>query len=152
MYSAGHIVRVSDILRVVWHYIDPSIVAGFYIVRVPGIVRVNFHDTYPHYIGPPTVQGGLVVLLYLVPFIHQETFLGTRHVRFDPVVVWKSQNVAGVRCGVYVFSAIFCLVVVSVQSGYIPVHNSEHFVLLLFLVVNYYSRHATAGLERFARD
>ena len=26
---------------------------GFYIVRVPGIVRVNFRDTYPHYIGPP---------------------------------------------------------------------------------------------------
>ena len=29
--------------------------AGFYIVRVPGIMRVNFRDTYPHYIGPPTV-------------------------------------------------------------------------------------------------
>ena len=28
---------------------------GFYIVRVPGIVRVIFRDTYPHYIGPPTV-------------------------------------------------------------------------------------------------
>ena len=30
-------------------------VDGFYIVRVPGIVRVNFRDTYLHYIGPPTV-------------------------------------------------------------------------------------------------
>ena len=30
--------------------------AGFNIVRVPGIVRVNFRDTYPHYIGPPTVR------------------------------------------------------------------------------------------------
>ena len=29
--------------------------AGFYLVRVPGIVRVNFRDTYPHYTGPPTV-------------------------------------------------------------------------------------------------
>ena len=29
--------------------------AGFYIVRVPGVVRVIFRDTYPHYIGPPTV-------------------------------------------------------------------------------------------------
>ena len=27
--------------------------AGFYIVRVPGIVRINFRDTYPHYIRPP---------------------------------------------------------------------------------------------------
>ena len=42
--------------EIVWHNIDPSIVAGFYIVRVPGIVRVNFRDTYPHYIGPPTVS------------------------------------------------------------------------------------------------
>ena len=41
--------------EIVWHNIDPSIVAGFCIVRVPGIVRVNFRDTYPHYIGPPTV-------------------------------------------------------------------------------------------------
>ena len=48
--------RVSDIVRVKWFVtnIDPPIVAGFYIVRVPGIVRVNFCDTYPHYIGPPT--------------------------------------------------------------------------------------------------
>ena len=30
--------------------------AGFYIVRLPGIVRVNFRDTYPRYIGPPTVM------------------------------------------------------------------------------------------------
>ena len=29
--------------------------AGFYIVRVPGIVRLNFRDTYPHYVGPHTV-------------------------------------------------------------------------------------------------
>ena len=58
LYSAGHIVQVSDIVRVkVWHNIDPCIVAGFYKVRVPGIVRVNFRDTYPHYIGPPTVPG-----------------------------------------------------------------------------------------------
>ena len=42
--------------KIVWHNLDPSIVAGFYIVRVPGIVRVNFRDTYPHYIGPPTVS------------------------------------------------------------------------------------------------
>ena len=27
----------------------------FYIVLVPGIVRINFRDTYPQYIGPPTV-------------------------------------------------------------------------------------------------
>ena len=25
------------------------------MVRVPGKVRVNFRDTYPHYVGPPTV-------------------------------------------------------------------------------------------------
>ena len=57
LYSAGHIVRVSDIVRVesFGTIQTPSIVAGFYIVRVPGIVRVNFRDTYPHYIGPPTV-------------------------------------------------------------------------------------------------
>ena len=41
--------------EIVWHNIYPSIVAGFYLVRVPGIVRVIFRDTYPHYIGPPTV-------------------------------------------------------------------------------------------------
>ena len=29
--------------------------SGFHIVRVPGIVRVNFRDTYPHYIGLPIV-------------------------------------------------------------------------------------------------
>ena len=54
-YSAGHIVRVSDIVRVKsFGNIDPFIVAGFYIVRVSGIVRVNFCETCPHYIGPPT--------------------------------------------------------------------------------------------------
>ena len=57
-YSASHIVSAGVRYcagEIVWHNIDPSIVAGFYIVRVPGIVRVNFRDTYPHYIGPPTV-------------------------------------------------------------------------------------------------
>ena len=45
----------------VWHNIDPSIVAGFYIVRVLGIVRVNFRDTHPHYIGSPTVSVGIFI-------------------------------------------------------------------------------------------
>ena len=57
LYSAGVRYCAGEIN---WHNIDPSIVAGFYIVRVPGIVRVNFRDTYPHYIGPPTVPGTLV--------------------------------------------------------------------------------------------
>ena len=52
IYSAGVRYCAGEI---VWHNIDPSTVAGFYIVRVPGIVRVNIRDTYPHYIGPPTV-------------------------------------------------------------------------------------------------
>ena len=54
LYSAGVRYCAGEIN---WHNIDPSIVAGFYIVRVPGIVRVNFRDAYPHYIGPPTVYG-----------------------------------------------------------------------------------------------
>ena len=51
-YSAGVRYCAGEI---VWHNIDPSIVAGFYIVRVPGIVRVVFRKTYPHYKGSPTV-------------------------------------------------------------------------------------------------
>ena len=52
LYSAGVRYCAGEIVR---HNIDPSIVAGFYMVRVPGIVRLNFRDTYPHDIGPPTV-------------------------------------------------------------------------------------------------
>ena len=55
LYSAGVRYCAGEI---VWHNINPSIVAGFYIVRVPGIVRVNLRDTYPHYIGPPTAVPG----------------------------------------------------------------------------------------------
>ena len=65
LYSAGVRYCAGEI---VWHNIDPSIVAGFYIVRVPGIVRVNFRDTYPHYIGPPTV---LVLTHTSTPFPHR---------------------------------------------------------------------------------
>ena len=51
-YSAGVRYCAGEIA---WHNIDTFIVADFYLVRVLGIVRVNVRDTYPHYIGPPTV-------------------------------------------------------------------------------------------------
>ena len=51
--------------EIVWHNIDPSINSGrFFIVRVPGIVRGNFRDTYPRYIGPPTV-----LVIYMGDFL-----------------------------------------------------------------------------------
>ena len=62
--------------EIVWHNIDPSIVAGLYIVRMPGIVRVIFRDTYPHYIGPPTVRRTWVILkyeLYGLPFLSRKS-------------------------------------------------------------------------------
>ena len=70
LYSAGVRYCAGEI---VWHNIDPSVVAGFYIVRVPGIVRVNFRDTYPHCIGPP-----YCISFRMKCFLNDGTFLNPK--------------------------------------------------------------------------
>ena len=101
------------------HNIDPSIVVGFYIVRVPGIWRIIFRDTYLHNIWPPTVRGSLywVASDLIVLFqareerrMHQQIDLA--HRRVTPGFIFQSYVSDGsknyVRCDVRVYHVLVC--------------------------------------------
>ena len=71
--------------------------AGFCIVRVPGIVRVIFRDTYPHYIGPPTVIIGVTMCTPTLPEGKKKNSYGrTYHIRLFPSPTYYTLLVDGI--------------------------------------------------------